>query len=498
MTIKLKLQILMFVTLVAIAGGIVVTALGFRSVDEAQAAAHRRETQVRGLTEIKASALSTVELDAASDDTKHIFSDAEQNIAKWSDVIAPLFASPEQQERLRTLRAQWAGYDDKSRQLMTLAANDPKTAEEKVVDLYHSDFEPMRASIESIIGEASRRGQVAADTAERTSRNAVLTVVVVLGVVLVVVVGWIFVLSRSIQRSVAGIERTLEAASAALDLTKRAPVFGNDEISRTALAFNQLMGRIAEVMVSVRDSAESVSTASKQIAAGNVDLSARTEEQAASLEQTAASMEELTSTVRQNADNARQATGLASNASEIAGRGNDVVSNVVGTMDEIHASSSKIADIIGMIEGIAFQTNILALNAAVEAARAGEQGRGFAVVAGEVRSLAQRSSTAAKEIKELIDTSVGQVNAGSEQVGRAGTTMQEIIGAVSRVTDIMGEIAAASDEQSRGIDQVGQAVSQMDEVTQQNAALVEQAAAAAQSLEDQAKKLHAAVNTFRL
>ncbi|WP_176079768.1 methyl-accepting chemotaxis protein [Paraburkholderia tropica] len=498
MTIKLKLQVLMLATFLAITGGTVTTVIGFRSIDEAQSNAHRLETQVRGLTEIKASALSTVELDAASEDTKHIFSDAEQNVEKWADVIAPLFASPEEQDRLRTLREQWGAYDDKSRQLMSLATNDPKTAEAKVVDLYHADFEPMRVSIEALITESSRQAQVASDKATRTSRNTVVTVVVVLSVVLIVVLAWIFVLSRSIQRSVANLERTLEEASASLDLTKRALVLGDDEISRTSRAFNQLIDRIAEVMGSVRDSAESVSAAARQIAAGNIDLSSRTEEQAASLEETAASMEELTSTVRQNADNARQATGLATSASDIAGQGNAVVSNVVSTMDKIHASSSKISDIIGIIEGIAFQTNILALNAAVEAARAGDQGRGFAVVAGEVRTLAQRSSTAAKEIKELIGASVEQVNTGSEEVGQAGTTMSEIIGAVSRVTEIMGEISAASDEQSRGIDQVALAVSQMDEVTQQNAALVEQAAAAAQSLEDQAQKLHLAVSAFVL
>jgi methyl-accepting chemotaxis protein-1 (serine sensor receptor) len=209
-------------------------------------------------------------------------------------------------------------------------------------------------------------------------------------------------------------------------------------------------------------------------------------------------MEELTGTVKQNADNARQASALAANASEIANKGSAVVGQVVGTMGEINQSSAKIADIISIIEGIAFQTNILALNAAVEAARAGEEGRGFAVVAGEVRSLAQRSSAAAKEIKELIDTSVDRVQSGSALVDQAGRTMNEIIGAVQRVTDIMGEIAAASEEQSSGIDQVARAVTQMDEVTQQNAALVEEAAAAASSLEDQADKLRGAVAVFQL
>jgi methyl-accepting chemotaxis protein len=498
MTIKLKLRILIAVTLFAIGCGIVATAIGFSSINDAQASSHRHEKQIRGLTEIKASALSTVELDPTTDDTKNIFSEAEANIGKWTDVIAPLFASAEQQERLKSVGAQWHGYDEKSRQLIDLASRDPKAANDQVAALYRSDFRPLQASIKQLTAEADTRAQQAEDEANRVSTDANRTVIVVLAGVLIVVAGWILVLSSSIQRSLSGLQDTLQEASQSLDLGMRAPVRSMDEIGQTATAFNHFMGRISEVMSAVRNSVESVSTASKQIAAGNTDLSSRTEQQAASLQETAASMEELTGTVRQNAENARQASGLATNASEIAGRGHDVVSKVVGTMNEINESSSKIADIIGMIEGIAFQTNILALNAAVEAARAGEEGRGFAVVAGEVRALAQRSSAAAKEIKSLIDTSVAQVNAGSGLVDEAGATMQKIISAVSRVTDIMGEIAAASDEQSKGIDQVGQAVTQMDEVTQQNAALVEQAAAAAQSLDDQAAKLHASVSVFRL
>ncbi|MFT3956666.1 MAG: methyl-accepting chemotaxis protein [Piscinibacter sp.] len=265
-----------------------------------------------------------------------------------------------------------------------------------------------------------------------------------------------------------------------------------------AVALKQALGRVQQTMLQVRDSAGSVTLASDEIASGNQDLSMRTEQAASNLQETASAMEQLTATVRNSADSARQANQLAASAAEVAQRGGSVVSQVVSTMDEINASSKKIADIIGVIDGIAFQTNILALNAAVEAARAGEQGRGFAVVASEVRSLAQRSAEAAKEIKGLIGTSVDKVETGSRLVADAGATMSEIVGSVQRVSDVIGEITASSSEQSDGIGQVNTAVNQLDQMTQQNAALVEQSTAAAESLRHQAQRLSEALAGFRL
>jgi methyl-accepting chemotaxis protein len=282
------------------------------------------------------------------------------------------------------------------------------------------------------------------------------------------------------------------------DLTQNIAVQGHDEMADLLRSLSEMQANLRQMVGQVRSATDSISTASTEISAGNHDLSTRTEQTASNLQAAASAMEQLTATVRQSADSARQANQMASSAAEVAARGGAVVSQVVTTMDEINASSKKIADIIGVIDGIAFQTNILALNAAVEAARAGEQGRGFAVVASEVRSLAQRSAQAAKEIKGLIGASVEKVESGSRLVADAGQTMREIVSSVQRVTDIIGEISAASSEQSEGIGQVNTSVVELDQMTQQNAALVEQSAAAAESLKDQSHKLAQVVGTFRV
>ena len=304
-------------------------------------------------------------------------------------------------------------------------------------------------------------------------------------------------ITRSIARPVA---RALEVANtvAAGDLTSRIEVTTRDETGQLLQALKTMNENLARTVGAVRTGTDTIAVAAEQVAAGSLDLSARTEQQAGALEETASSMEELTSTVRQNADNARQARQLAESASGVAARGGDVIHQVVDTMDRIQASSSKIGDIIGVIDGIAFQTNILALNAAVEAARAGEQGRGFAVVATEVRNLAQRSAAAAREIKGLIGDSSEKVADGSRLVAQAGATMEEIVDSVRRVTDIMAEISAASQEQSAGIEQVNGAVAQMDEGTQQNAALVEETAAASGAMQEQVARLAQAVAVFRI
>ena len=358
----------------------------------------------------------------------------------------------------------------------------------------------MAALGQNVVDQADVAAKEAAQQMITTQNQSIR--IITLGVFLAIIIGLVLgmVLSRLITRPlIEGVN--FAKAIAAGDLTQRLnpkSLRRSDEIGDLSIALQEMADHLNDLITGIKESVESIGTAASEIAAGNSDLSQRTEEQASSLEETASSLEELTSTVRQNADNARQANQLSAAANEEAVTGGEKVRHTVTKMNELSASAAKMSEIITVIDGIAFQTNILALNAAVEAARAGEQGRGFAVVAGEVRSLAQRSAAAAKEIQDLIKLDGDIVDATSKMVNESGESMEEIISSVRRVTDIMGEIAAASDEQSQGIEQVNQAVMQMDGVTQQNAALVEEAAAAAESLEEQVVALDEAVSVFRI
>ncbi len=378
-----------------------------------------------------------------------------------------------------------------------LRADDMQAVKILTVEKIRPLFTPVEAGVEALMQIQLTEGKREYETSvarQNTIRWIALTSVL-LGVLFAALFG--LALMRGISRSLK--QATLAADAVAHgDLTHPIHPEGNDEVAQLLKSLADMQSSLLKVVSSVRQGSEGVSTASSEIAQGNHDLSARTEQQASSLEETAASMEQLSATVKQNADSARQANQLALSASEVAVKGGEVVGEVVQTMKGINDASRKISDIISVIDGIAFQTNILALNAAVEAARAGEQGRGFAVVAGEVRLLAGRSAEAAKEIKALINTSVARVEEGSALVDRAGTTMSEVVTSIRRVTDLMGEISAASSEQSAGVSQVGEAVTQMDQVTQQNAALVEQMAAAASSLQNQAQDLVQVVSVFKM
>ena len=372
---------------------------------------------------------------------------------------------------------------------------------DKAKKLYDVDLTPLRNQYLDALkkfadAQSAALDQAAADIQQQYKSGRTLMIMLGAAAIILGVIA-AFWITRTITEPINEAVRVAETVSAG-DLTSNIQVNSSDETGQLMTALKNMNSNLVSIVGQVRNGTELIATASSQIAAGNQDLSSRTEEQASSLEQTASSMEELTSTVKFNAENARQANQLAISASEIASRGGAVVGEVVNTMGSINDSSRKIVDIISVIDSIAFQTNILALNAAVEAARAGEQGRGFAVVASEVRNLAQRSASAAKDIKGLIDDSVQKVALGSDLVDKAGQTMKEIVDSISRVTQIMTQISHASEEQSAGIAQVNDAITQMDQVTQQNAALVEEAAAAAESMQEQSAKLADVVSVFKL
>jgi len=367
--------------------------------------------------------------------------------------------------------------------------------------LFESDFLPLSAvyvqRMQAYLDHQRKGIDETARSIDADAKQGRILMLMIGGVALLLGGAAAWLLTRSITQPVAQATALADAVAGG-NLSQRVEVQGRDEVAHMMRSLGTMTASLQQMVASVRASSDSIGTASAEIATGNQDLSSRTEQTASNLQQAASSMEQLTGTVRQSADSARQANQLAGSAAEVAARGGVVVAQVVTTMDEINASSKKISDIIGVIDGIAFQTNILALNAAVEAARAGEQGRGFAVVASEVRSLAARSAEAAKEIKSLIGASVEKVEGGSRLVADAGKTMTEIVGSVKRVSDIIGEITAASAEQSQGLGEINGSVAQLDQMTQQNAALVEESAAAAESLKEQASKLSAVVATFQL
>ncbi len=424
----------------------------------------------------------------------------EQQLGTAETTYRGLISSDEERSVYERFAQRHQAHEASDRKLRTLALQGGDAAQQArdyLVGESATAYSALQTELDALVALNARGADASRAAAEQSYARALNGVIFALLAAVALALALAVIITRAITRPVA---RAMAAAERVADgdLSSELRAEGRDEIAQLLRTLSGMQQRLAGIVRSVRGNAESVATASAQIAQGNADLSQRTEEQASALQQTAATMDELGGTVRNNADNAQQASQLARSASQVADQGGNLVREVVETMKGIDGSSRRIAEIIGLIDGIAFQTNILALNAAVEAARAGEQGRGFAVVAGEVRSLASRSAEAAREIKALIGASSERVAEGNALVERTGRTMDEIVGAIQRVNDIAAEISAASVEQSTGVSQVGEAVTQMDQVTQQNAALVEESAAAAESLRQQARLLVDAVAVFQL
>jgi len=497
--------------------GAVVAGIGILNMSKLNdMAAQMYGNELLGLSHIKNANISLVEIgrarsnfllaETAAERDTHRASIAKSLVANQDSLAKaqPLFVTQRAKElfaEIATVQSQYVGTMDKA---LDLAARQPMPQRSPELTALLNDTRQHANQLAALLTELSQQKERrASDAAQQTASiyatSRTVMVVLVLGSLGAgLVLGGL--ITRGLTRQLGGEPAYASAIASAIADGNLAVAIDTQQQDRSSMlyAMKSMRDNLVKIVTQVRAGTETIATASGEIAAGNLDLSSRTEQQASSLEETASSMEEITSTVRQNADSARQANELAASASEVASRGGAVVSQVVTTMASIHASSDKIVDIISVIDGIAFQTNILALNAAVEAARAGEQGRGFAVVATEVRNLAQRSAAAAKEIKTLIGDSVTQVGIGAKLVGEAGTTISEVVASVRSMTDIMLEITLASREQSSGIEQINQAITQMDQVTQQNAALVEQAAAAAAAMQEQAAALMAVVSVFKL
>ena len=485
--------------------------LGLRSVDaEAVALSNKWLQGVNDLAQVRALVIESREFEikhSRTDDSSY-HDEYEEKMAEAAtglDALAKGYksrlAGDEETALYATLAQAWGAYRQGQQRVIKLGQDQQQMDAADIADGASSmAFDEALGALDGLLAFNQAGGAAAAEHVSKVYEQATLTVLALLGAALVLGATLATVITRHLLRQLGGEPATAVALAKAVaegDLSSTVTLRPGDRASLLAM-LQAMQTSLAQAVADVRRGSDHVAHASGEIAQGNQDLSGRTEQQASELQQTASTMEELGSTVRNNADNARQASQLAQGASTVAVQGGEVVGRVVETMKGINESSRRIADIIGTIDGIAFQTNILALNAAVEAARAGEQGRGFAVVAGEVRNLAQRSAEAAKEIKSLIGTSVERVEQGSALVDQAGVTMQEVVASIRRVTDIVGEISAASSEQSSGVAQVGQAITRMDQGTQQNAALVEQSAAAAESLKTQAQQLVKAVAVFKL